>query len=253
MAGSGGLTGSGGTVGGMPNGSSCGGDRPCASGSCQESLTAFDGAQTPTWKLNGSAAYDPVTQTVVLAPKGVTYTAGTAIYRDAIVTDAVTLTFDFSLAGSAEGLAFMIETNGSDVVGADGGGFGVAGLNGYCVEHDLWDSANCSGDKDDNHAGIDTLAIPCVTDRNTRPRSRRAPISPSPSATAPGRPRSSPSSAAWPAWRSTASPCPTCKVWRCPASSPGRSTSRLLAANGGLTARQEIRNVQITFPTPRCL
>ena len=173
------------------------------------------------------------------------------------MTDSFTVTFDFRLDGStgrAEGLAFMMETDGDGAVGGDGGGLGVAGLHGYCVENDLWDSANCSGDMDDNHAGIDTLAVPCFAQQRY----------PTPVATSPYLPFDLGDGA----WRTevvsvvdgVASvaidgiPVPNLQDVTLPNFVPGtKYFYGFGAATGGLAARHEIRNVQITFPTPRCL
>ena len=252
-------TGSGGAsgAGGLPNGSGCAGDASCASGHCGTMFTGFDGSDTPTWRLNGSATYDPTSQSVVLMPAGALYTAGTAVYEDAITTDSFDVTFDFRLdtsSGRAEGLTFMIETTGNAAVGAVGGGMGAAGLGGYGVENDLWDSAGCSGDKNGNHVGIDTLDVTCMGDQQY----------PTPVSTSP--------SLAFDLGDGT---------WRtevvhvvdgvASVSIDGAAVTKLQnvhlpgfvsgtayfygfgAASGGLAARREIRNVQVTFPTPRCL
>lgn len=55
----------------------------------------------------------------------------------------------------------MIETDGSSVVGSGFGGFGVLGLHGYGVELDVFDSGPCDPGEG-NHAGIDLLSA-CST------------------------------------------------------------------------------------------
>jgi len=98
--------------------------------------------------------------------------AGTVIYQDPITVDSLTVGFDFKITttgsypfsdggtGSysrADGIAFMIETNGNTSVGQGFGGFGVMGLNGYAVELDVFDSGPCDPGNG-NHAGIDFLS-----------------------------------------------------------------------------------------------
>jgi Bacterial lectin len=248
-------TGSGGASG--AGASACAGNPPCTSGQCGTILTGFNGSETATWRLNGSAKYDATSQSVVLVPAGVLYTAGTAIYQDSITTDSFDVTFDFRLdtsSGRAEGLAFMIETTSNAAVGAVGGGMGAVGLGGYGVENDLWDSAGCSGDKNDNHVGIDQLGVTCVGQQQY----------PTPVATSPD--------LAFDLGDG---------IWRtevvhvvdgvASVSIDGAAVTKLQnvalpgfvsgtayfygfgAASGGLAARQEIRNVQVIFPAPRCL
>jgi hypothetical protein len=59
-----------------------------------------------------------------------------------------------------EGMAFMIETTGSTAVGNGGGGLGVSGLTGYGFELDTRQST-CDDPMSD-HVGIDGLS-PCST------------------------------------------------------------------------------------------
>jgi hypothetical protein len=138
----------------------------CPSGLCGTSLSAFTGTQTPGWNLNGTASYDATANTVVLADGLANGEAGTLIYQNPIVVDDVLIRFDFKLTttGSftrADGIAFMLETNGNTAVGSAFGGFGVMGLTGYGVELDIFDSGPCDPGNG-NHAGIDLLSS-CAT------------------------------------------------------------------------------------------
>ena len=136
---------------------------PCSSGLCGTSLSAFTGAQTTGWNFNGNAFYDGTKNTAVLVDGTVTSgQAGTLIYKDPITVDAFTVSFDFLMTTSspysrADGIAFMIETNGSTAVGSGYGGFGVLGLSGYAAELDIFDSGPCDPGNG-NHAGIDLLS-----------------------------------------------------------------------------------------------
>lgn len=113
--------------------------------------------------FNGNAYYDSGSNTAVLADGTVTSgQAGTVLYQDAITVDAFTVSFDFLMSTSspysrADGIAFVIETNGPTSVGGGYGGFGVLGLTGYAAELDIFDSNNCDG-IGGNHAGIDLLS-----------------------------------------------------------------------------------------------
>jgi hypothetical protein len=86
--------------------------------------------------------------------------AGTAIYQDPIAVDSFGVTFDFRFTttnGRADGIAFMIETDGATALGSGYGGFGVLGLHGYGVELDIFDSGPCDPGNG-NHAGVDLLS-----------------------------------------------------------------------------------------------
>jgi hypothetical protein len=138
----------------------------CSTGLCGTSLSAFTGTQTTGWVFNGDASYDSGTNTVVLVDGTNTGNgeAGTVIYKDPIVADAFTVTFDFLFTttnGRADGIAFMLETDANTSVGQAYGGLGVMGLDGYGVELDIFDSGPCDPGNG-NHAGIDLLSA-CST------------------------------------------------------------------------------------------
>ncbi len=93
----------------------------------------------------------------MLTPAEISRT-GTLFYQNGIVADAFVLTFGFRISGGnrADGLAFAMQRNGATIVGRGGGGFGVAGLNGWAVEIDDYNNQTC-GDANGNHVAVDTL------------------------------------------------------------------------------------------------
>jgi hypothetical protein len=135
----------------------------CGSGICAASLSAFTGTSPTGWNYNGSAAYDGATNTVVLTDGLSAVEGGTVLYKDSIAADTFTVSFDFKMTTSAgqraDGIVFVLETNGPTAVMGAYGGFGVLGLTGYAVELDIFDSGTCDPG-DGNHAGIDLLS-PC--------------------------------------------------------------------------------------------
>jgi hypothetical protein len=143
----------------------------CAAGlTCAGSLSAFQGTQTPGFIFNGDAYYDSTTNTAVLVDGSTTNgQAGTALYQDRVTVDAFSVSFTFTLStpnGRADGLTFVMETNGNAAVGSAYGGLGAMNLTGYAVELDDFDSSPCEfpeqmgGSFNGNHAGIDGLT-PC--------------------------------------------------------------------------------------------
>jgi hypothetical protein len=125
-------------------------------------LSAFTGTQTSGWNINGSAAYDSGANTVVLTDGASTAEAGTVFYQDPLVADAFTFGFDFRATttnGRADGIAFVMQTTGPTAVGAAYGGLGAMNLAGYGVELDIFDNGPCDPGNG-NHASVDVLS-PC--------------------------------------------------------------------------------------------
>jgi hypothetical protein len=214
--------------------------------------------QPSDWTFNGSATYDATAQTGVLTP-AVNSQTGTIIYQNAIVTDSFVVRFDFRISTrGADGMGFMIEKAGNSVVGGGGDGLGMVGLDGYGVELDDYDNGLCS-DFNDNHTAVDRLTACDVS----------------------GQPAALASSANLNAvygydiadgqWR-------TCTIHVANGAvsvtidQDGSSNRAALSnvrltgfttgdlyyfgfsgATGAFSQTQEIRNVTITFPTPRCL
>jgi hypothetical protein len=248
----------------------CGGTNPCPGGLCGASLSAFTGSSSPGWTLNGTATYDATANTVVLVPEGQHFSAGSVFYDDPIATDAFTVSFDFRMTtsggsnGRGDGIAFVLQTRGPTALGGSGGGLGFVGLPGYGVELDIYDNVEC-GDADDNHAGIDET-VSCGQGE------------PVPIATSPNLIDTSPTHGVGDLgdgqWRtatmslangqmsvsitdpvdSSVIAVPNLKNVALPGFLLGTAYYFGLSAGGGsLAGRQEIRNVQVSFPSARCL
>jgi hypothetical protein len=233
---------------------------------CGASLAAFQGANTPGWSINGSAAYDSGTNTLVLADGLANGEAGTVFYGTALTANAFTVTFDFradTTNGRADGLAFVLQTDGATKVGSAYGGFGAMGLNGYAVELDLFDSGPCDPGNG-NHAGIDDLS-PCPTNTGI----------PTPLATSPDLFAEGVGDIGDGAWRTAtiqltggkflsvtitnASGTPVTVTNLQGVALPNlQGAPFYLGFSAGtgssfLAARQEIKNVSVTFPSKVCL
>jgi len=135
----------------------------CVTGRCGVGLTADMTSVPAGWLFNGSAAYDANAQSGVLTPTSSHSTAGTAVYAHPLAADTFDMTFDFRIGfggGSrADGMGFMIETAGANAVGTAGAGLGMTGLGGYGVEFDVFNNAMC-GDSSADHVAVDSLG-PC--------------------------------------------------------------------------------------------
>jgi hypothetical protein len=239
----------------------CGGcGNVCATGLCGSSFTApMTTSPAASWNFNGSATYDATALTAVLtqATNGQT---GTVIYKNAIATDSFDVSFDFRVSPhGADGLGFMIEKEGNTAIGNGGGGFGMAGLTGYGVELDAYNNGVC-GDVDNDHTGVDSLTT--CTDSTDCPTS----LSVSPSLLSlftydigDG------------AWRTVSvhmvSGSVTVTINQGTSTNIPAVTSTALpgfvagdkyyfgfgGATGGINEKSEIRNIRVSFPTPRCL
>jgi hypothetical protein len=109
------------------------------------------------WSFNGKAQYDALAMAGTLTANA--NDVGTIVYQNALVADSFVMAFEFQIVGTlGEGMAFMIETTGSNAFGSGNGGLGIAGLTGYGVELDTR-RENC-GDPNANHVGVDVLT-PC--------------------------------------------------------------------------------------------
>ena len=133
----------------------------CPTGLCAATLSESF-ATTPTgWTFNGSATYNTFAPSAELTPIA-NYQAGTFVYDNPIVVDAFDVQFDFrmGLQGGTrgDGIGFMIERQGASAVGGTGGGLGMTGLTGFGVELDLYDNAVC-GDTNADHVGVDDLTL----------------------------------------------------------------------------------------------
>jgi hypothetical protein len=86
--------------------------------------------------------------------------AGTILYTRLLNYDRFDASFDFNIGGGthSDGMAFILEQDGPDQVGLGGSGLAITGLHGYGVELDTYQSGQCSQDPDSNHVGVDSLA-----------------------------------------------------------------------------------------------
>lgn len=131
----------------------------CPAGTaCGVSLAADMASPPEGWSFNGDAFWDADRLAGVLteARHG---QAGTIIYRNPIAADVFTATFEFRLGGG-DGMGFMLQTTGETAVGDGGGGLGMAGLAGFGVEIDTYHNLGCT-DSNKNHVGVDDLTKPC--------------------------------------------------------------------------------------------
>jgi hypothetical protein len=137
--------------------------KTCASGRCGLALPPLDPS---TWSFNGSAA--PTDGGVLLTAPDMDLT-GTVFFDDLIPVDDVTTSFRFKIipAGSAncdagitgDGLAWAIQTMGATAKGDGRDRFGVVPLPGYAVEVDTFDDPGC--DQPVDHVAIDWTDAPC--------------------------------------------------------------------------------------------
>jgi hypothetical protein len=134
----------------------------CSTGICGTTLAA-DMTKSPNgWNLNGVAVWDSTGPSARLTTASTHNVAGSVVYVDPIVTDGFDASFQFRIGanggGQYDGMGFMLETTGPSAVGssANGGGLGMSGLDGYGVEFDIYNNGQC-GDSNGNHVGIDQL------------------------------------------------------------------------------------------------
>jgi len=125
---------------------------------CAIEYDAFDGSQPQDWTMNGSATYDANDSAAQLTDTN-EGEAGSWVFNRPITVDDVTFQFDFYSGGGtgADGIAFMLQSDGATALGAYGGGLGVAGLDGFGVEMDEYDNDECL-DASNDHIAIDSLA-----------------------------------------------------------------------------------------------
>lgn len=213
---------------------------------CAASLTADMTSPPEGWSFNGTAFWDPDTLTGVLTEaRGLQ--AGTLVYRNPLAADSFIATFEFRL-GSGDGVGFMLQTSGETVVGEPGGGLGLAGLDGYGVEFDTYNNFDCA-DSSDNHVGVDDLARPCE-------EGVLSSLGQAESSVALGDGEFHTARIEFDAGEVSVSVDGELQIQPF-AISDFPVGSRFFygfgAATGAAFARQEIRNVRITFPAPRCL
>jgi hypothetical protein len=262
----------------------CGGcGRICAAGTCGVTLAASmtTGAAPLGWSFNpaaGGGAYYDTAASVAVLTDDLLWQTGTLLYQQPIAVDVFTASFDLRVSKSAagafaDGLGFVLIRDDPTVagipaaVGLGGGGLGMVApqvgasgtaLTGFGVEFDTYGNdattAGCGETVNGDHVNVDSLAW-CQLSGSVVPR---------------------PLAAAQPvvlsdgAWHhvvvalgggqlavsmvigGTLTPIVTGAPL--PGFVPGDSYYvGFSAATGGLSARHEIRNVAITFPSARCL
>lgn len=139
----------------------CGGcDTICSSGTCGATLAADMTVLPANWTFNGVAAWDSSGPSARMTKAMTDLVAGTVVYNHPIVTDSFNASFQFRIGanggGSWDGMGFMLEANGPTALGAIGAGLGMSGLDGFGVEFDIYNNGSC-GDSNANHVGIDQL------------------------------------------------------------------------------------------------
>jgi hypothetical protein len=141
----------------------------CSSGLCGSNLAAPMTSLPSGWTFNGTANYDTSAPSAELTKASVPDSAGTFLYSHPIALDSMTAQFQFRIGlqgGSrCDGMGFVLEQNGPSAVGASGSGLGMAGLEGFGVELDIYNNAVC-GDTSGDHVGVDELSV-CPADNGT--------------------------------------------------------------------------------------
>ena len=134
----------------------------CTTGLCGSTLNAPMTTSPPSWTFNGTAFFNTSAPSAELTVASVTHQAGTFVYDHPIALDSFTVSFQFriGLQGGLrdDGMAFMLQKNGAKALGRDGAGLGMSGLDGYGVELDIFQNGNC-GDVSNDHVGVDLLTV----------------------------------------------------------------------------------------------
>jgi hypothetical protein len=228
------------------------------------------------WTFNGSSAYD-VANGVGVLTQDQTGALGSILFQHAIVTDTFDASFDFRLSHAAtpyaDGMGFVLIKNDSSVaridtaLGLNGGGLGMMAptatgsstvLTGYGVELDTYDNdyptGTCGETVNGDHVNVDTLSQCFISGGSV----------PTPLATA------KPYTLGDGSWHTATVHLANGQL---SLSIKTQGTSTTLFSNvslsgfhagdsfffgftgscGGYSQRQEVRNISITFPTPRCL
>jgi hypothetical protein len=224
----------------------------CSTGVCGASISLPTGSTAPArWNLNGAAAWDATTGSVALVP-ATRGQAGTVWYANPLSGDDVTVEFEFRVGGGtrADGFSLALQRTGNNVVGRGGSGFGVVGLDGWGVELDVFNNNTCM-DANGNHVGVNTLAVcePALGTPNPLRVSGDLPFDVVDNAWHPMVVR---------LVRGVVEVSVQGQTQITGVSLPGltSTTSYWLgfgAATGDLSARHDVRNVRVVYPSPRCL
>lgn len=261
----------------------CGGcGQTCASGTCGAAVTTTMSSLPPDWTFNtgvnamSGSFYDPSNAVGVLTNDQI-YSLGSIVFQHPITTDAFEARFDFRITHAAttyaDGIGFALIKNDPTVtkidtaVGLPGGGLGMmapkaAGsdvlLSGYGVELDTFDNdnpdGNCGEFINGDHVNVDVLSQ-CYVASGSVPTPLATPIA---ITFGDGQ------------WHTADVKLANGKL--SVSLTTGMTVQPLFAgvpligfqsgdsyyfaftgACGGFSARQEIRNISIVFPTARCL
>jgi hypothetical protein len=225
----------------------------CGTGVCGQSVSAPMTVKATDWIWNGAAFWDNTTNTGALTPVDFNRT-GTIIYKNPIIADTFDVSFDFQISGGtgADGMAFMIEQDGNTAMGLGAGGLGVAGLHGFGVEIDEFANKTC-GDDVFGHIAVDNLLL-CGTLPTMLSVNNTLNVN--------GKYLNLHNGG----WHSCVIHLENSAMGvQCdgglvlaPANLPGFTSGQPYyfgfgGATGGETDKHEVRNVRISFPTPRCL
>jgi hypothetical protein len=234
----------------------------CASGVCGSSIVADMSSSPAGWSFNGTATYDSWHKSAVMTAAGALFQAGSVAYANPVAFDAFVAAFEFRIGFGggtrSDGMGFLFQTSGSTAVGGNGGAMGMAGLAGYGVELDIYDNGAC-GDSTSDHIGVDSLAG-CAAD-TTMPESLFATDVSSILDLADGNWHTATVSLAGGGLSVVVDGAGVAKGVALPGYVPNApaylgfagATGGLVDSSGTGGYRSEVRNVNVTFPSPRCL
>jgi hypothetical protein len=221
----------------------------CPGGTCGTTIEAKMDVLPEHWSFNGSASHDGSSQTGVLTPIALN-SKGTILYANAIATDSFNATFEVRMSGGtgADGIGFMIETDGNHAIATskEGGDLGMAGLHGFGVEFDTYDDGQpCDVPAD--HVAVDSLAacgngFPTMLGSAAVPKLSNSGF------------RSVRVQLSFGVVSVSLDGAAVLSDVPLPGFTPGQAYYfGFSGATGGGTDLHEVRNIVITFPTPRCL
>ncbi len=235
----------------------------CATSTCGTTIAAPMTAMPAGWAFNGTAVFDVSAPSAELTKQGVALQAGTVLYMNPIALDTFDATFGFRIGegggGRSDGMGFVLEQNGPSAIGGSGSGLGMAGLTGFGVEFDIFNNGACS-DTSADHVGVDELAM-CSAQAGMPTSVFEADLT-SVVDVGDGEWHQAEIKLDAAALSLSIDGTPTFANVQISGISPGATyyvgfsgaTGNSLLADGGFFGfRQEVRDVTITFPTPRCL
>jgi hypothetical protein len=219
-------------------------------------------SQPAGWSFNGTARHDSWQRSAVLTAANVLFQAGSVVYANPVAFDAFTATFQFRMGFNggtrSDGMGFLFQTSGPSAVGGTGGALGMDGLSGYGVELDIHNNGGC-GDGSDDHVGVDSLAD--CSAMSGQPQSLFSSDVTSTLDLADGRWHTATVTLAGGALSLVVDGSGLAKGVGLPGYVPNTpaylgfagATGGLVDSTGNGGYRSEVRNVSITFPSPRCL